>query len=81
MEARNDNNLLASTYSVVWDLSGNGKVYFEDAKNATARVREVPGAAAAKLGKLAKSAPQSIFVQAAAGAVVGGVLASMIPFR
>lgn len=63
------------------DLNGDGKVDFEDAKLAAAKVREVTGAAAGELGQLGKNALQSKLVQdAAAGAVVGGVLASAIPF-
>ena len=63
------------------DLNGDGKVDFEDAKIAAAKARDVAGAAAAELGQLGKNALQSKLVQdAAAGAVVGGVLASAIPF-
>jgi hypothetical protein len=66
---------------LVGDLNGDGKVDIEDAKIAAARMRDVTGAAAAELGQLGKSALQSQLVQkAAAGAVVGGVLASAIPF-
>lgn len=65
---------------LVGDLNGDGKVDFEDAKIAAAKVRAVAGAAAAELGQLGKNALQSKLVQdAAAGAVVGGVLASAIP--
>jgi hypothetical protein len=66
---------------LVGDLNGDGKVDIEDAGIAAAKMRDVAGAAAAELGQLGKSALQSQLVQdAAAGAVVGGVLASAIPF-
>lgn len=66
---------------LVGDLNGDGKVDIDDAKIAAAKVRDVAGAAAEELGKLSKSALQSKLVQdTAAGAVVGGVLASGVPF-
>jgi hypothetical protein len=66
---------------LVGDLNGDGKVDIEDAKIAAAKMRDVTGAAAAEFGQLGKSALQSQPVKdAAAGAVVGGVLASAIPF-
>ena len=73
-------NTLSALGVLIGDLNGDGKVDFEDAKIAATKVREVAGAAAGEIGKLGKSALQSKLVQdAAAGAVVGGVLASMIP--
>ena len=66
---------------LVGDLNGDGKVDIEDAKIAAAKMRDVAGATAAELGQLGKSALQSQLVKdTAAGAVVGGVLASAIPF-
>jgi hypothetical protein len=63
----------------IGDLNGDGKMDFGDAKIAAAKVRNVAGAAAGEIGQLGKSALQSKLVQeAAAGALVGGVLASMI---
>jgi hypothetical protein len=74
-------NALGTLAILVGDLNGDGKVDFEDAKIAAAKVREVAGGAAAELAQLGKSALQSKIVQdAAAGALVGGVLASGIPF-
>lgn len=73
-------NALGALGILVGDLNGDGKVDFEDAKIAAAKVRDVAGAAATELGQLGKSALQSKLIQdAAAGAVVGGVLASVIP--
>ena len=73
-------NALGALGVLVGDLNGDGKVDFEDAKIAAAKVRDVAGVAAEELGQLGKSALQSNLVKdAAAGAVVGGVLASMIP--
>lgn len=61
-------------------MTGDGKVDFEGPKIAAARVLSVAGAAGDELGQFGKSALQSKLVQdAAAGAIVGGVLASMIP--
>ena len=65
-------NALGALGVLVGDLNGDGKVDFEDAKIAAAKVREVAGAAAAELGQLGKSALQSRLVQdAAAGAALG----------
>lgn len=73
-------NSLSALGILVGDLNGDGKVDFEDPKIAAAKVRDVAGAAAAELGQLSKSALQSKPVpDAAAGAVVPGVLASVIP--
>lgn len=73
-------NALGALGVLVGDLNGDGKVDFEDAKIAAAKVRDVAGATAVELGQLGKKALQSQLVQdTAAGAAVGGVLASMIP--
>lgn len=71
---------LAAVGVLVGDLNGDGKVDFEDAKIAAAKMKEVAAATALELGQLGKSALQSKLAQdAAAGALVGGALASMIP--
>lgn len=73
-------NALGALRVMVGGLNGDGKVGFEDAKIAAAKARDVAASAAAELGQLGKSTLQSKLVQdEAAGAVVGGVLASMIP--
>ncbi len=73
-------NALSALGVLVGDLNGDGKVDFEDAKIAAAKVIDIAGATAVELGQLGKRALQSKLVQdVAAGAVVGGVLASMIP--
>lgn len=73
-------NALDALGVLVGDLNGNGKVDFEDAKIAVAKVRDVAGVAAEELGQLGKTTLQSKLVQdATAGAFVGGVLASTIP--
>ena len=65
---------------LVGDLNGDGKVDFEDAKIAAAKVKQVGGATADELGQLGKRALRSELVQdAAAGAVVGGALLSLVP--
>lgn len=65
---------------LVGDLNGDGKVDFEDAKIAAAKLRDVAGATADELGQLGKRALRSDLVQdAAAGAVVGGALMSLVP--
>jgi hypothetical protein len=80
MAADSAGNALGALGVLVGDLNGDGKVDFEDAKIAAAKARHVAGVAAAELGQLGKSTLQSKLVQdAAAGAVVGGVLASMVP--
>lgn len=71
---------LSAVGVLVGDLNGDGKVDFEDAKIAAAKVKYVAAEAATEVGKLGKAALQSNLVKdAAAGAVVGGVLASMVP--
>lgn len=73
-------NALNALGVLVGDLNGDGKVDFKDAKIAAAKVRDVAGAVVAELGQLGKSALHSKLVQdAAACAVDGGVLASIIP--
>jgi len=65
---------------LVGDLNGDGKFDFEDAKIAAAKAKEVVVAAAGEVGKLSKEALQSDLVKdAAAGAMVGGAIASAIP--
>ena len=65
---------------LVGDLNGDGKVDFEDAKIAAAKIREVASDVAVEVGKLGRSAMQSDLVkEAAAGALLGGALASVIP--
>lgn len=71
---------LSAVGVLVGDLNGDGKVDFEDAKIAATKVKHVAADAASEIGQLGKAALQSNLVKdAAAGAVVGGVLASMIP--
>lgn len=73
-------NVLGQLGVLAGDLNGDGKVDLEDAKIAAARLRELADAASAELGQLAKTTLQSGLVQdAAAGAVVGGAVATVIP--
>lgn len=73
-------NVAGALGVLVGDLNGDGKVDFEDAKIAAARMKEVAGVAADELGQLGKRALRSDLVQdAAAGAVVGGALLSLAP--
>lgn len=66
---------------LVGDLNGDGKVDYEDAKIATAKAGEIGLATATEVGKVGKSALQSDMVkEAAAGAIVGAALCSVIPF-
>lgn len=65
-------------------LDSYGKVDFEDAKIAAAKMKEVSGATVDELGQLGKRALRSDLVQdaaAGAGAVVGGASMSLVPSR
>ena len=73
-------NVAGALGVLVGDLNGDGKVDFEDAKIAAAKMKEVAGATADELGQLGKRGLRSDLVQdAAAGAVVGGALMSLVP--
>lgn len=69
------------TVDIVGDLNGDGKVDEEDLKIALAKGKELATMAANEAGTLAKEVLKSNLVKdAAAGAVVGAVLVSPIPF-
>jgi hypothetical protein len=69
------------TVDLVGDLNGDGKVDEEDLKIALAKGKALATMAANEAGTLAKEVLKSNLVKdAAAGAVVGAVLVSPIPF-
>ena len=64
----------------IGDLNGDGKIDAEDFKIAAAKGKEIAAATASEVAKLGKEALHSNLVkEAAAGALVGGVVASAVP--
>lgn len=64
----------------IGDLNGDGKIDAEDFKIAVGRAKQIACAVGDETVKLGKSAMQSNLVkEAAAGALVGGAIASVVP--
>jgi len=75
--AKNIGGLLANQ---IGDLNGDGKIDAEDFKIAVGRAKQIAIAVGDETVKLGKSAMQSGLVkEAAAGALVGGAIASVVP--
>ena len=74
------NQVAKTTMTTLTDLNGDGKVDAEDLKIALGKAKEIGGNIAEETGKLAKGATDHPMVKdAAAGALVGGAIASVIP--
>ncbi len=75
------NQVAKTTMTSLTDLNGDGKIDSEDLKIALDKAKEIGGNIAEETGKLAKGATDHPMVKdAAAGAIVGGAIASFIPF-
>ena len=69
-----------TTMTTLTDLNGDGKVDAEDLKIALEKAKEIGGELAQETAKIAKEAAGHQMVKdAAAGAIVGGAIASVIP--
>jgi len=74
------NRVAKTTMTTLTDLNGDGKVDAEDLKIALEKAKSIGSEVAEQTGKLAKGATDHPMVKdAAAGALVGGAIASVIP--
>ena len=70
-----------TTMKSLTDLNGDGKIDAEDLKIALDKAKSVGGVVAEQAGEMAKTAVKHPMVKdAAAGALVGGAVASIVPF-
>ena len=74
------NKVAQTAITTLTDLNGDGKVDAEDLKIALEKAKSIGSEVAEQTGKLAKGATDHPMVKdAAAGALVGGAIASVIP--